>query len=161
MCMCWAARPTIPLRQLVQYAYTLKQLEGSTPSSSTKAQRRSPRRGYASDQPQRGACERSRESCKENNAVIASVKTTSNGEQKSRGSGYQRTTRRASSPTMPELGYCCVCLGRDYTKKRCPFTVKADRLVVIREANWNCGFFLNQRGSNRSSCARNRQGGTC
>lgn len=68
-----AARPTVHLRHLAQYAGTLKLLGGSPPSSSTITQLWSPRRVYARNQPRRSTRGHSRESCRKDYALEAPV----------------------------------------------------------------------------------------
>lgn len=121
MRMYWAARTTMRLRQLAQFADTPRQLGGRTPSSSTKNQPQSPQRGYTPNQPRKDARGRSRESSRESHTDVAIMKKTSNGEQRTRVDGYQENTSRALSPVTIEIDYFCVRLGRVYTMKQYPF----------------------------------------
>lgn len=124
MRMYWAARTTIQLLQVAQYADTLMQQGGSALSSSTKTQPQSPGRGYTCNQLQRDVCGRSHESQKESYAVVAIVETASVGKQRTRIDGYQETTCRASTPTTPttpRLGYCPVYRSHGFAMKRCLF----------------------------------------
>lgn len=74
--------------------------------------------------------------------VVALVQTMSNGEQRTQADRYQGTTRKVSPRSTSRIGYFCVCLRCDRTMERCPFKVTADKVVAIREANWNCRPFL-------------------
>lgn len=49
--------------------------------------------------------------------------------------GYQGNIYPVSPPVTLQLDYCRICLGNENTIKPCLFTVIADTLVAIREAN--------------------------
>lgn len=156
MQMYWTVQPILHHCQRAQYSDPRMLVKGDIPSSSTKIQPQSPRRRYARSHPRRGTCRRCHESSTESYADVASVKTMSNGEQKSRVNGYQGTICRVLSQVASKLGYFSVWLRHSHRIKRCPVTVNANRLVAIREANRNLWLFLNQRGLHRSSWANNR-----
>lgn len=140
-----AVRSTMQDLQLAQYAGTIMQLGVRTPLSSTKIRPGPLRRCYARNQPKESAGGCSRVSRKESIAAVALFETPSNGEVWAKANAYREITHKYLSSATSNSCYCHVFLGCDHPTEGFLFSVDADKLVVIRKANWKFLFFQTKK----------------
>lgn len=150
--MYWAARPALHFCQLAQYGKTLMQLNGNTPSSSTRTTSPMSTRRDGHNSHQRGQRYESFRAQRGNVlAIVTPVQTSSEIEAESTGTSFQRNVHGAASSAAPHVSHCRVCLARDHTMASCTYTVNAEQLATIREASWKNRRATRLTGSFRSS----------
>lgn len=128
-----AARPTTHFCQMAQNADTRMQLGGSTPSSSTGVTYQgSTKEGDHKDcqwnqEPQHFCAQRDRV-----HVSMISDKSPLTTAIKNSKTSLQENIRIAASAAVLQMIHCRVCLARDNTMKKFPYTVSVEKLSSTR-----------------------------
>lgn len=77
-----------------------------------------------------------RDVVKEAYAVVALLEVPPANREKSTDSETKHVSQRASSSPSPNTKRFRVCLESDLRMDTCPFAIKKDQLIAIRETNW-------------------------
>lgn len=131
MRMHWAARPTIKLRPVAQYADTLMQLGGNKLSSSTASQPSSSRPDSQPDRLRDRAQKRSSGRRNKTYNVVVQLEVSPADGEKGPGSVAQHIALGASSSSSSDKGRFRVCLKNDYIMDRCPSAANKNKSIAI------------------------------